>query len=509
MPRYAMYVGDPLVARNAFRGRPPDTASLPSFAHARPLLPAVHWEGHPVAEECWDKTWSLAFANLRAPAPGSGFVSRFIDTAFNGNLFLWDSSFIVQFARYGRRAFDFQATLDNFYARQHPDGFICREIREIDGEDAFDRFDPSSTGPNLLPWAEWSHYLHTADRGRLEAVLPPLLAYHRWFRKWRTWPDGSYWATGWACGMDNQPRMPPGNVAEHDHGHMSWLDTGLQQCLSARLLVSMNETLGEPWPVEDMRGEAAALTAYVNDRMWDEGDAFYHDLWPDGRLGGVKSVGAFWALLAGVVPPGRAARFIAHLENPAEFNRPHRVPSLSADHPLYRPGGDYWRGSVWAPATYMVLEGLAAAGRGDIAHDIARNHVTNVHAVFRRTGTLWENYAPESASRREQSAPDFVGWTGLPPIAVLLEHVFGLRHDAPGRRVTWDVRLADEHGVERCPVGPDGELSVRCARRSSPRERPVIEASCSVPLALELRWEGGSETLHLAPGRPAASGGHS
>jgi hypothetical protein len=81
-------------------------------------------------------------------------VSNFIDTAFNNCLFMWDSAFILLFARYrthththtartarteyafvlmnavaspagryGSRAFDFQRTLDNFYAKQHPDGY--------------------------------------------------------------------------------------------------------------------------------------------------------------------------------------------------------------------------------------------------------------------------------------------------------------------------------------------------------------------------------------------------
>jgi hypothetical protein len=36
---------------------------------------------------------------------------------------MWDSAFILLFARYGSRAFDFQRTLDNFYAKQHPDGY--------------------------------------------------------------------------------------------------------------------------------------------------------------------------------------------------------------------------------------------------------------------------------------------------------------------------------------------------------------------------------------------------
>jgi hypothetical protein len=509
MPRYAMYVDNPLVAHNPWRRQADGRAAaparapggLPSWTDARSIIPAVNWDGHPQAAACWDAAWRVAFGNLRRPSAESGFASPFIDTAFNDRLFMWDSSFIMMFARYGRRAFPFQGTLDNFYAHQHPDGFICREINESDGDDAFDRFDPSATGPNILPWAEWESFLHTGDTDRLSAVLPPLVAYHRWFRTWRTWPDGSYWATGWASGMDNQPRMPPGNVAEHNHGHMSWLDTCAQQALSARLLITMNDVLGSPWPVDDMKEELAALDRFINEKLWSDAESFYYDRWPDGTLAGAKSVGAFWALLAGVVPAGRLDPFIGHLSNRSEFARPHRVPSLSADHPLYRPGGDYWRGSVWAPTNYMVLRALRLCGRHDLAHEIALNHLTNVYRVFEETGTLWENYAPETAARGEQSARDFVGWTGLPPIAILLEFVFGLQPDPGAARLTWDVRLAEGHGVQRYPFGEKGEVYLSSHPRPSTAQPPIIEAESSVPLALDLRWPGGSETVRLTPGR--------
>jgi hypothetical protein len=64
-----------------------------------------------------------AFRNIKPAGTESGFVANFIDTAFNDCLFMWDSAFILLFARYGSRAFDFQRTLDNFYAKQHPDGY--------------------------------------------------------------------------------------------------------------------------------------------------------------------------------------------------------------------------------------------------------------------------------------------------------------------------------------------------------------------------------------------------
>ncbi|MDP8945546.1 MAG: glycoside hydrolase, partial [Actinomycetota bacterium] len=173
------HLREPLAEENAFVRMPQEDVPPPSFEDAWDVLPQPFWEGHEGAIDCYRGAWELAFANLRRPEPESGFVASFIDTAFNDCLFMWDSAFILLFARYGRRAFAFQRTLDNLYAKQHPDGFICREIGTFDGKDRFERFDGASTGPNVMPWTEWEHYGDTADSGRLGLVFPVLVSYHR------------------------------------------------------------------------------------------------------------------------------------------------------------------------------------------------------------------------------------------------------------------------------------------------------------------------------------------
>lgn len=498
MSYYNTHVENSFVQENIYRGMEPEQAELPRFEQARSLLPEPLWAGHQAAIDCYWKTWQLAFRNLRQPTAENGFVSNYIDTAFNDNLFMWDSAFILLFARYGSRAFDFQRTLDNLYAKQHPDGFICREIREIDGSDCFCRFDPAATGPNVMPWTEWEYWRIFGDRPRLERVFPVLVAFHQWMRAYRTWPDGTYWASGWACGMDNQPRVgAQGQVAAWYHGHLVWIDTCLQQALSARLLLQMARVLGREGEVADLQVELEHLRQIANAQLWEERSAFYLDRKPNGQLSDVKTVGAYWALLAELVPPERLDAFLAHLENEAEFNRPHRVPSLSADHPEYRADGGYWLGAIWAPTNYMILRGLTQVGRDALAHTIAINHLDNVVAVYQQTGTVWENYAPESAAPGKPAKADFVGWTGLPPVAVLLEYVFGLRPDVEQARLLWDVRLLEEHGVRQYPFGGEGLLDLYCAARTSPAEEPTIRASANIPLELVIRWEGGSKSIML------------
>jgi hypothetical protein len=496
---FACYVENPLVKENAFRSMTPDLRDLPTFASSRGLLPQPHWDGHDAVIACYWKAWELAFSNLGKPTPENRFVAPYIDTAFNGHLFLWDSVFILMFGRYGARVFDFQRTLDDFYAKQHPDGFICREIDIEDGQDCFHRHDPGSTGPNAFAWSEWEYFLNFGDAKRLANVFPVLVAYHRWMRDYRTWVDGSYWSCGWACGMDNQPRVQKGYSAPHSPAHQTWVDATLHAILSARVLLRMADVLDRAGDVTDMNEEQARLATYVNAHLWDEPTSYYYDRRRDGSLGKVKTVGAYWALLAGIVPPERAERFIAHLENPAEFNRPHRVPSLSADDPGYRADGDYWRGGVWPSTQYMVLRGLTAMGRDALAYDIALNHVDNVTRVFEQSGTLWENYAPESAAPGNPARPDFVGWGGLGPITVLFEYVFGLRADVPARRLVWDARRLEAHGVDNYPWGTNGTVHLHCARRERAADEPAVQIRSTVALQLEIRWNGKHRVIDVPP----------
>ena len=73
------------------------------------------WENLKDEIKCYYKVRELAFKNLSNPTVARGFVSPFIDTAFNGHL------------------------------------FICRAISETNGKDSFTRFDPVATGPYIIP----------------------------------------------------------------------------------------------------------------------------------------------------------------------------------------------------------------------------------------------------------------------------------------------------------------------------------------------------------------------
>ncbi|MCU6767480.1 trehalase family glycosidase [Barnesiella propionica] len=490
------------VEENQFLKIDADFAEPPAFEEAKPLLPEPSWPARPDVINCYWETWKKSFSNMRQVTKENGFVSPYIFPPFvNKNIFMWDGCFMTMYGRYANNAFKYIRSLDNFYCKQHKDGFICREISMDDGTDCFAKFDVSSTGPNIMPWAEWEYYQSFGDKERLKAVFSPLLAYYQWYRTYRSWPDGSYFSSGWGCGMDNQPRLPEGEQYDprFSTGFMSWIDINMQQIFCGKILIRMAGILGRENDVKDIEDEVKMLTQYVQKNMWDDKTAFFYDRYRDGSLNYVQSIAAYWSLLADVVPADGKERFIGHLNDPKKFKRVHRVPTLSADAPGYDADGGYWRGAIWASTNYMVLKGLTKFGENALAHEIAMNHVLNVVEVFNETGKLWENYAPEAVGGRSLS--EFLGWTALVPTSDLFEYIFGIRPDVPDNTLLIDVRLTDEYGVKKYPFGQGGLLDILCKKRNKETDKPSLSVQTNVPLKIILKWAGGEITKDIKPGK--------
>ena len=472
---------EPLVKKNPFRQRSFDDRTPPPFADVKNRLPQPALPQHPGWVEMYWRAWEMAWNHLRRPKGSSRLVSLYLLPPDQPDLLMAETAFVGQFMLYGRRAFDLTRMLDNFYASQHEDGFISRELDPDSGENVCCPYDPNSTGPAIMAWAEWRRYRATGDDGRFAEVFWPLMAHHRWRRRHRSWPDGTYWATGIGSGLDNQPRVPD---SMSYHQHWSWVDATMQAALDGRLLAQMASQLGQTDLAAELAQERTALIQLINERMWNEETGFYHDVAPDGRFSPVKSIAAYWGLAdAELIPEKRRETFVRHLREVWAFKLPHRIPSLSADSDGYNSQtGHGWRGGVWPSANYVVLKGLRAIGQHKLAHAIAVNHVAKVCDVFRHTDTFWQHYAPESVAPGEGAASNAVGATGLTPIAMLLEDVIGISVDWPQRRVTWDRRLqaAGRYGARRLPVGDSGTMDLL-------GDETKIVVTTDVPCTLEIR----------------------
>ncbi|MHC4329451.1 MAG: hypothetical protein ACYSWW_15165, partial [Planctomycetota bacterium] len=203
---------------------------LPTFNTTKDKLPSPIYDEDPNYVRCYWKAWELAFRNFHEPAPQSGYVSQFIDAAFNQNIFLWDTCFLTMFCNYAHPYVPGICSLDNFYAKQHEDGEICREINRTTGKDfepwvnregrqLFSRWGyawekgqkqtdvvyrerviptpaPKLTLDSLnhpiFAWAELESYRITGDKARLELVWEPLVRYYEALEKYLRQGNGLY-----------------------------------------------------------------------------------------------------------------------------------------------------------------------------------------------------------------------------------------------------------------------------------------------------------------------------
>lgn len=449
----------------------------------RPFLPAregwlrLYW-----------RAWELGARMVRHGTPANGFASLYVDAAFGGNIFQWDSCLIAAFARYSAELLPVLPALDNFYRRQEPDGYIAREYRWQNGASLWAKPSGDAVNPPLFAWAEWLLFQVHGSRARLLAIWPHLTRYYHWLQANRQLPNGLYWSSNLGSGMDNSPRVGA-----------AWCDFSLQQALNALALACIAAALGDEEGALRYRHEHARLADQINLLMWDEAAELYCDLDAASQPLPNKTIAPFWALLAEVAPPERAARLVDHLHDPAAFWRAHPFPTLAADHPFYAPHGSYWQGAVWAPTNYVVISGLHAAGYDDLAREATARHLDMLLAVLETTGTIWENYRADEPAPGEPARPDFVGWSGLGPIALLLEQIIGLELDADDATVAWRIAEEGPFGVENLPLGNDrlslladgaGGIAVQC--------RNELRLVVSGRLSGELTVPAGGGSFQLA-----------
>jgi glycogen debranching enzyme len=317
-------------------------------------------------------------------------------------------------------------------------------------------------------------------------VYQPLVKYYAALKKYIRQGTGLY-MTDWAS-MDNSPRIPTivgGGTA---------VDTSAEMTLFAEQLGEIASLLGKPEEAESHRRDAKELARLINEKMWDPERKFYYDLTVDGKRGDAKTIAAYWTLLAGVASNEQADALAAHLKNPKTFGRKHRVPTCSADVKEFRPAGGYWRGAVWAPTNTMVIRGLERYGKHDLAKEIALEHLDRVAQVFEKTGTVWENYAPDSVAQGKPAKPDFVGWTGIAPILYFLEYQIGLRPDALNNRLNWMLSSNRRCGCERFRF--NGHVATLIATPDKDRPSKVtVTVDSDGPF--DLHVERGGETWDL------------
>jgi len=258
--------------------------------------------------------------------------------------------------------------------------------------------------------------------------------------------------------------------------------------------------LGKHDEAELLAREADALSESINRQMWDPRRGFYFDLTLEGERVPIKTVAAYWTLLAKVAAPAQARALVEELANSATFGRLNGVPTLAADEPGYDPAGGYWRGSVWAPTETMVIRGLEAYGYQDRARALALSHLDLVARVFKNTGTIWENYAPDALAPGPPAKSDFVGWSGIGPILYLLEYAIGLKPDAAHNLLVWELHSAARTGCERYRFNGH-VVSLFAEAVGGEHGKVIVSIESDGDFTLQLRYQGRQQDFAVVRGK--------
>lgn len=139
----------------------------------------------------------------------------------------------------------------------------------------------------------------------------------------------------------------------------------------------------------------------------------------------------------------------------------------------------------------MVVGGLKRNKKDALAREIALCCYKNMPGVYKDTGTLWENCAPDFCERGERSCGDFVGWTGIIPITMLIEDVFGIEVNSKDNEIVWHINELSRHGIKNLPFGKDSEITLICEKRNSEEEKPQITVLGGRPKKIRVIYGGG------------------
>jgi glycogen debranching enzyme len=491
-----------------------DHQPLPTYEQSKDQLPVPIYDGNKEWVGLYWTAWKTAFSRLQSPQSGSPFVSNWIDEGLCPQIFQWDTNFMAMFGRYAHHIFPFIGSQDNFYCSQHADGMIDRVINESDGKDYWWGQGPDNAraiNPPLFSWAEVQTYMATGDKSRFAMVLEPLERYVQWIeahRRGYDTPHQLYWTNGQASGMDNTPRDNGRQSPEKDwdcHSaidHMGWVDMSSQMVMCYRDLSYICKELGKNDKARLYSMRADSISTRINKWLWDDQSGLYFDVTPAGNKTKCISAATFWPMLAGVANHEQCAKLVKNLKNTSLFWRPIPVPSLAANQPEYDKMGCYWKGGVWAPTNYMIVEGLKKSGFSDVAIDVSKRYINALLQVYNSTGTLWEAYSPEiyspatNASGKVLVQPNFVGWTGLGPISMLIETIIGIEMDAPHNTIAWNITADCRNGVQNLMFN-GGRVSLVATPVSGGYE---VEISSEKDLKAVITVGGKVQEMKIEPG---------
>ncbi len=462
---------------------------LPSYFEVKDVLPQPILQKNPEYIDLYWKAWQLAFERLKNPPADSPLLSHYIDEPHSGILGQWDTASILTFMKYAYPFFSAIEVLDNFYGRQHDSGYICSEINPVDGRDVHLPSMHPPIDPPLFSWLEVEWYRFTADDSRFKSIIPVLIQYAAWIEKNKIKKGanhGLFFNVAMKKKWEESFPLATGSV-----------DLSSQMALFYQQLAIVCEHVGMDREAARCRRRAQEITTRINHFMWNEIDSLYNDIAEDGRQIACSPLAGFWPMIAGIASPIQAGVLVESMMDSSIF---WQVLSGSSDarNLSYPPSERMGSGAVCPLDHYLLLRSLQSYGFQEPATKAAETFLDIMSAVYRSTGTLWENYAVDPPAPGPSARADWVG-AGIAPIALLIEQVIGIRVDAANHQITWYLHRTDEHGVENLTCG-SANVSMLCRARKWPTERAIVRVETPTPIRINFIHPLGNKTIRFKEG---------
>ena len=461
-------------------------------------IPEAVFDKEPGYVDMYRKAWEIASGRVKSieGLPQNPYMD---EACWDTHIWIWDTAFMAFFTKYTPQYFPGVESLKNFYLTMHDSkGDLPIGIQHPDN-------------PPLFAWCEYSnwHFNQATSFGKGEKsavkTIGFLIKHYQFFNNV---PKGTrfggaptvlehicneqgktkgYLWNGVASGMDNTPRGRVFGLA-----NTLWIDALAQQGLSALYIARLARETGDQSTAEEYQRNYEQIKKTVNDLYWDSEDNAYYDIHRESELGAVRyskilTPASFWPLMAEMASPEQAQSMINHLQNEKKLGGTVPFVSLSRDDQEFNADtGDYWRGGIWLPTSYMGIKSLEMYGHLAEADDIAERTVKHMletyqnpdaHELNNGKPTIWECYDPgrplPSTEGGRTARPDFCGWSALGPISMLIENILGFHVvDARERRIEWRLHQRARHGVKKLRFGNivtdiiyDGktEVTVECS----------------------------------------------
>ena len=468
---------------------------MEKYVYDKGTLPRPVFKEREDFVDLYYKAWELAFKNVEY-IDRQGWKSILTCMPGVGIMWQWDSCIMTFITNYSNGTLSALNNLDNLYMlRRKSDGFMAMAYNLENGEPTYGE----RINPPLMAWAEWEHYLISGDSSRFAMSLEALEGIYSFIENNRRRESCLlYWFedTG-SSGMDNSPVS--GYGASHlDGSDTCFIDLACQQALSAQCMAKMFGVLGNEEKKSFYEGEHNRICSLINQRHYSEAAGWYFNFftrtWKEDRVKFInsKTAAAFWTLVCGAAKGERLRRVVSHMFNENEFYTKIPFATLSRDDPNYDSAGGYWLGGVWAPTNLAATKGLCACGYDELAREAAYKYLDGMCRVESDPafGSIWECYAPESfrpatTEYNTLSRDEFVGWSGVAPITMLIENIIGLSFDAEENQVTFRLNSRGEYGLENM-VFNGNRISVVCTHYEPFKGKTVIETEAQEPFVLKV-----------------------